>query len=373
MRRRRARGGVVALVAVVVFGACTATDGGPDGPSPSPSPSAAATSAAPRQGERIAVIVPPAADVAPAEAAVLARVAREIGEAPPDGVAEVRVTQATTAAFVSDLAELAADDGFDIVCVVGTGTAETALALARSWRNVRVCTTDPRIAGGPVNLVAVGLDPAALVEAGAVAIGTAAAPVGFVASPQLGDVEALTATFTTTVAPPRQQAPPPSPGATTSPNASPTPAPSPAGPPPAAPQQAFVTVAAGAGATAQLNAANDLAAGNPSRALVLVTPGGTEAAPAAAASGAELVAVIDWVVDDEGQQPANLLVGLTVDWGAILVGAIEAARATEGPQVQLLGVDAEVLGAVPGQTPEAVAAADRTNEHLRRSAQPDDG
>lgn len=370
---RAARALVVAAGAILVVGC---TPGAPDGdgsPSPSPSPSSieeAAGDGTDDGAQRVAVIIPPEDIVAPAEGAALARAAEALADDPPQGVDEVRVARASTPAFVRDLANLAVDDGYDVVCVVGTGTAELALELARARRATRICTTDGRIVGGPVNLVAVAVDPAALVEAGAVAIGTAPAPVGLLVSPQVGDADALTSAFTASVAPPRQPRPSPAPteeAAAADPTDPASAAAPPSPPATVSPQAAFVTVAPGSSVAAQEQGGQELAAERPSRALLLATPGGAAAARAAGTRGAELVVVSDWVVDPEGELPPNLLVAMTVDWGALLRDAIEAARTPDAAQVQLRGIDAGVLGALPGQVPEAVAAADRTSEHLRRS------
>ncbi len=363
MARSRATRVVVTLALVGALAACTSSPEAVPSPSPSPSPAAAALVT----GDRIAVIVPPASVVARAEGAALARAARDLAAAPPDGVADVRVVEAVSEAFVRDLANLAVDDGYDVVCVVGTGSAGLALELARTRRDARFCTTDGRIGGGPVNLVAVAPDPAVLVQAGAIAIGTSPAPVGLLLSPQLGDVEALTAVFTGAVAPPTQPSPPPAP-ASPPPAATPVPTPSAsvAPPGPTAPQPPFVTATPGPASAAQLTAAEQLAAQRPSLVLVLATPGGTDAATAVGANGAAVVGVADWLVDGEGEAPPNLLVGLTVDWATLLRDAIAAAREEEPTQVQLRG--AAVLRALPGPAAGATPAADRTTAFLEQPA-----
>lgn len=363
---RFVRAAAVALVAGLLA-ACTATAPAPE-PTPTPSPSPTGGEQVEEdRGARIAVIVPPASVVAPAEAAALLRTAGDLAASPPEGIAAVRAVAASSEPFVRDLAHLAVDDGLELVCVVGSGSAELALELARARRGGRFCTTDPRIAGGPVNLVAVGVDPVAVVEAGAVAIGTASAPVGLLLSPQVGDGEALTDAFTSTVAPPR-----PSPAASL-PGGSPDPTASPpeslVAPVPVPPRPPFVTIIAGPGPAAQAGAAEQLAAQRPSRALVLATPGGAAAARTAATGATELVAVADWVVDQEGEAPPGLLVALTVDWGVLLRQAVAAGRTPDAPQVELLGIGDGVLGAVAGQVEGSVAAAERTTDHLRRSEQ----
>ncbi len=364
------RGGAARVAVVLALGALLVSCTQAPSPSPSPSPSAAADDAddaVQLTGDRIAVVVPPATVVAPAEAAALARAARELADDPPEDVMDVRVVEARSEAFVRDLANLAVDDGYDVVCVVGTGSGELALELARDRREARFCTTDARIVGGPVNLVAVAPDPDVLVRAGAIAIGTSPAPVGLLLSPQLGDVELLTATFTDAVAPPTQPSPPPTvptePAATAT-AAPTTPAPSPPGP--TAPQPPFVTATPGPGVPAQLTAGEQLAAQRPSRVLVLATPGGDGAAAAVGGNGAAVVGVTDWLVDTEGELPPNLLVGLTVDWGALLRAAIGAARAEELVQVQLRG--ATVLEALSGQAQGGAPAADRTTAFLEESS-----
>lgn len=365
---------VVAIAAVAA--SCTAP---PPQEEPTASPSATPESrgtAVEAAGDRVAVIIASSDTVAAAEAAALERAAEELAGRPPAGVVEVQVERAASSDFTRDLADLAVDDGFDLVCVVGTGAAELVLELARARRDARFCTTDGRIAGGPVNLVAVAIDPVALVEAGAVAIGTATAPVGLLLGAQLGDTDALTTAFTSAVAPPRQPAlptpsPAPSPtaGATSSPSPSQSPSPGPAVPGPTSPQPPFVTATPGSGDAVQEGAAEELVAQQPSRSLLLVTPGGTDVATVVGASGSELVVVSDWAVDPEGELPPNLLVALTVDWAALLAGAVEAGLSDDAPQVQLLGVAEGVLDALPGQAPEAEAAAQRTTEHLRRSTE----
>lgn len=363
MARSRAARVVVSLVLGSLLAACT----GSPSPAPTPSPSETASAApAPVTGDRIAVIVPPASVVAPAEGAALARAANDLAAAPPDGVADVRVVEAVSEAFVRDLANLAVDDGYDVVCVVGTGSADLALELARERRETRFCTTDGRIEGGPVNLVAVAPDPSVLVRAGAIAIGTAPAPVGLLLSMQLGDVEALTVVFTETVARPTQPAAPPAPSPTPPAGPSPTPSPVPSPPGPTAPQPPFVFEAPGAAVAAQVAAGEQLAVQRPSRVLVLATPGGAGAAAALGSGGAAVVGVADWVVNAQGEAPPNLLVGLTVDWAALLSGAIAAAREDEPVQVQLRGAD--IVQALPGQAANATSAAERTTAFLEQPA-----
>lgn len=357
---------VAALLAVV---GCTATPPEEDQqPTPTPPEEQAAGAGGGATGTRIAVIIPPSGLVAEAEAAALAEAAEALAEDPPQGVERVQVTRASSAAFARDLAHLAVDDGYEVVCIVGTGAAELALELARARRETRFCTTDGRIVGGPVNLVAVALDPVALVQAGAAAIGTAPAPVGLLVSQQVGDGEALTEAFTAAVPPPRQQASPsPTPTAGADDAASPaSPAATPS--PTAVPEgDLFVVETPSGGTTSQLTAADELADERPSRALVLATPTGGAVAGAIGGAGIPVVVVADWAVGAEGELPPNLLVALTVDWAALLTDALEAARSPERPQVELLGADAGVLGAQPGQRAEAEAAADRVVEHLDRS------
>lgn len=357
-RRCGARATAVLLTAVVAA-ACTMPASQPD-----PAPTAVASPTAPDVappgedvgGATVTVIVPPQSVVAEAEGSALVRAAAAMRAEPPDGVADVLVVEAETEAFARDLADLAVDDGRDLVCIVGVGSAPLALELARARRDGRFCTTDPRIEGGPVNLVAVGLDPVALVEAGAIALGGGPAPVGLLVVEQLGDVQAIATSFTTFVAAPA----PPSPAPTSQPTA-------PTSPTPGTGDEPYAIVTAGSGAAAQLDAAEELAGQRPSRALVLATPGGHGATVALAASGALLVAVSDWAVDAEGELPAGLLVALTVDWDMLLRGAIAAALDPEAEQVQRRGIGSGALGALPGTAADAEAAVARTRDHLARA------
>lgn len=365
VRGRWARAVVGAVLLGLLAVACTEE---PD-PAPSPTPSAddATASAAPRPppgGEVVTVVVPPANVVAPAEAAALARAARDLAADPPAGVRTVQVVEAASAAFARDLANLAADDGDDVVCIVGTGAAELALELARARRDTRFCATDARVAGGPVNLVAAAPDPSLLVAAGAAAIGVAPAPVGLLTSPQLGDQEALATAFTGAMTPPLEQGLPgssaiaddePSEVDATSP-ASPTPGATPSAAPAPTP---FALVAANAAPAAQAASAELLAAAGPSRVLVLATPGGSAVGATLGGAGSVVVGVSDWLVDAEGALPAGTLVALTVDWPQVLRAAIDAARDEEATQVRLLGAAEGAVGVVAGQSEGAGDAAVR--------------
>jgi len=198
----------------------------------------------------------------------------------------------------------------------------------------------------------VALDPVALIEAGAAAIGRAPAPVGLLLADELGDVEALTTAFTEAVREPTQPAPEPVP--------SPTPTTAPAAVPTAPPVDMFATVTTGGGQQSLTKAAEDLAALGTSRSLVLATPGTDIAAPTVVAGGSSIVVVADWAVDAEGVLPVGLLAALTVDWSVLLGMAVEAALDDESGQVQLLGLADGVLGALPGQLDGATAAVERT-------------
>jgi hypothetical protein len=304
----------------------------------------------------VIVIIGPPSHVAVAEAAALQRAATALAQEPPAGVTELRVVQAESEVFTFDLVDLAVDSGVDIVCIVGTGAAPLLLEAALTRREARFCGTDAQIAGGPVNISAVALDPMALIEAGAAAIGRAPAPVGLLLADELGDVEALTTAFTEAVREPTQPAPEPVPA----PTQTPTPTAAPAAVPTAPPVDMFATVTTGGGQQSLTKAAEDLAALGPSRSLVLATPGTDIAAPTVVAGGSSIVVVADWAVDAEGVLPVGLLAALTVDWSVLLGMAVEAALDDESGQVQLLGLADGVLGALPGQLDGATAAVERT-------------
>lgn len=353
-RTRRLLAAAVCLGAALV-GCTPADDPAPDN-EPSPTPSDAAVGP---QGSRIAIVIGPPSVVPPAEAASLARAAGSLTEV-LDDVAEVRVLEADAAVFVSDLGELALQRGYDLVCVVGTGTAELLAQLARDRRDGSFCGTDPQLTDAPANAVAVGLDAAALTRLGATTLWPAPTPVGLLVGPAVGELALLEGPFAVATT---------GPSAGASPAGSPTPAPAPsptAGPsasPSARPSdEAVVALEAGAGAPAALTAAEALVAAGPSRTLLLLTTGGPEAARVVATGGSEVVAVADWVLDAEGGLPPNMLAAITVDWGVVLAAAIEAARAPTPTQVGLLGLEDEVFAVRPGPVEGGEAAAARGNE-----------
>lgn len=358
--RRRA---VAAALACAVVTGCTP----PPAPAPTPSGSASADVGPTddeADGDRVAVIVGPESHVSPAEADALESAARAIAVDPPDGVVEVRVVRAQDAVFAADLVELSVDDGFDVVCVVGTGAATLLLRAARVHRAARLCGTDPAIEGAPANVVAVALDPVALTTLAAAAVRIAPPPVGLVAGPEVGGIDVVEPLLRSLL--PTSPGGPGAPAATgpaadaTGGPASPAATGAATGPPDA--------VVAAATADSTLAAAVETVAASASAAGVVLAPRSTEAVEALAAAGISSVVVDDWVRRPTTGLPGGALVAITVDRAAQLRAAIEAARAEEGVQVPLLRLGDGVLGVAAGSAPGAAAAEARAREALDAAA-----
>lgn len=144
-RRRAGRARHVAvLVLVVLMAGCTSDDAGPQTPEPAvPEPSASPASP---MGASVAVVLPSDAEMdVRARAAVEEQVAR-LG-AGDEGIREVRVLPADGPDFVADLAELMAERGSDLVCVVGADADTVVTQLARRYADVRFCALEAGFGG----------------------------------------------------------------------------------------------------------------------------------------------------------------------------------------------------------------------------------
>ena len=363
--RSRARPSVTRrLVTGLLAGALLAagcTDGEPAPPAPSAEETESPTTSPVAVGDRVAVVVAPTSVIGAAEAAALEAAAERLALDPPEGLAEVRVVRAADRQFTADLVDLFAGDGYAVVCVVGTGAAELAIAAARRHGDVRVCATDPAVEGGPANLVAVAVDPAGLVTAAAAATSPAPAPVGLVVSPSVGTLDALEPLMTSLLPEPPPPPPPPSPTPAPSPTAaaptdgatsSPTPAPSPS-PPPVV--EAVVGATTADGVASALDAV--VVAGATQAALFV--PAGADAVESLREAGVLTVVVSDLVAAEDGTLPGGVLVGLTVDRDRQLRAAVDAALDPAGPQVGLLRLADGVVGAEPGPASGATEALGR--------------
>jgi hypothetical protein len=170
----RSAGGTVRLVTAVVavvLVACT----GSSTPAPSPTPTPDETTEPAPSGVQVAVVMPPPED--PASGAFLdadAELAELEGERVGD-VASVRAVVPDAGAFVADLAALLADQGADLVCVLGADGPRTVLDLADRFPATRFCATAAPRDGQPRNVDLFDVDHEAL---GHVLGASAAAAVG---------------------------------------------------------------------------------------------------------------------------------------------------------------------------------------------------
>lgn len=335
---------VVAVVVVAVLSACT-VGGDPttQAPAPTPSPSASPT---PAPGDRLAVVVGPTPAAPPGELAALRSSTAALADL--EDVAEVRVVDADTLAFAYDLAMLLADDGYDLVCVVGTGTAERLRRVAVARPATRFCGTDPTVVEPPSNLVVVGVDRAAVATLAAAALGVVDGPVAVLSTPGTGDAESLVA--------PVAEVLPPLPAPPQQDDASPTPTPTPRPSPSPPPVRAVVSPAT---AEAAVRAVEGLLDDGAAAIVTLTARVDGEVAATAAGEGVPVVGLADWLVDAEGELPPGVLAAVAVDRGRVLVAAVRAARTTPGAPVGLLGIDDGVLRVVPGTMAGADAAAAR--------------
>lgn len=141
--------------AAVMLAACT--DGGGADPAPSPSPSPTATEApAPDEVETglSAVVVLPTRQARSAEEIERERAAvEEIGRrAIADGtIATLRTVVPDRVVAVGDVVELLAEEGHDLVCVLGPGAGRAVREVAPRFPGTRFCGAPAQFAGVPEN------------------------------------------------------------------------------------------------------------------------------------------------------------------------------------------------------------------------------
>lgn len=347
---------VVGLATALVLTACT--DDADRSPAPSPTPSEEASEAAGGRGDRIGVVVGPPSHVSATEIITLEAAVRDLAADPPEGVAEVRVVTAADAVFTADLVEFFVDDGFDVVCVVGSGAAPLLLDAARRHGATRMCGTDAAIEGGPANVVTAAVDPVALTTLAAAAVETAPPPVGLVVGPEVGPVELVEPLLTSLLPEPAPPSPPPSPPPPTDQPSASEPEGTTSESPTPQPQPAVPAVVSASTADGRGTVLGELLPSDP-RAVVLLAPGATDLVGGFDAAGVVSVVVDDWVREPGRDQPDGVLVALLVDRAAQVRAAVAAARDPAGPQVRLLGLVDDVLGVTPGVVPGGETAAAR--------------
>lgn len=155
---------LAALVGLaLLLGACTTST--PDtvpSPAPSPTPSTSSTSpeldptagtAGAEEPGRVAVVIAPDPPLAAAAAEIGVRGAssRLLG-----GV-ELRVATADSAPFVEDLTRFFTSEGYDLVCVVGSGAEAAVRDVASSSPSTRFCAAPASAEGMPDNVLPIDL------------------------------------------------------------------------------------------------------------------------------------------------------------------------------------------------------------------------
>lgn len=89
-------------------------------------------------GLRVAVVLPPG-DEAPLTTNGTRTAAQAVDDHFRDAVGEFRSVAADPGAFVGDVATVLAEQGYDLVCVVGSGAAEVVLRIAPTFPATRFC------------------------------------------------------------------------------------------------------------------------------------------------------------------------------------------------------------------------------------------
>lgn len=185
-RHRRALVLVALLLGALV--GCTPDD--PPAADPSPPPS---TSPAPRPlagGPRVAVVLPARADgTAPDAQQQLEALERDLA----DDIGELRVVVPNAEAFAGDVVRLLADDGYDLVCVLGADSEQIVTAAVRSYPATHFCALPAAAEDIPdhVRLVDVRATEVAYVAGAAAAAHVAQSPPVLLTRASGDDLDAL--------------------------------------------------------------------------------------------------------------------------------------------------------------------------------------
>lgn len=156
MRRTRTRLGWLAIGVVLGLVGCT---GPSTDPSPTTSPTATSDPTTPSTSPstpspgRVAVVVSPD----PALQAAAAEIgSRSVGEDALDDT-ELRVVTADDRSFLVDLASFFATEGYELVCVVGSGAEAAVREVAADAPSTRFCAAPARAGDMPPNVLPIDL------------------------------------------------------------------------------------------------------------------------------------------------------------------------------------------------------------------------
>lgn len=148
-RLRRAAGLAVAMCLVVVGAtACT----GEPAPEPTPTPTAEETTEPAPTGVRVGVVLPAPTDPVAVAFHDAADELDALAEERKGEVASVRAVVPDDRQFEPDIAALLAEEGADLVCVLGTDGPRTARRLADRFPATRFCALGAPRDVGPDNL-----------------------------------------------------------------------------------------------------------------------------------------------------------------------------------------------------------------------------
>lgn len=146
----------VGLILVAVLGGVGCTSDGSEpvpGPTPSPTSSPGAT-APPITGPRVAVVLPTAdEDVADPGSLEIDRIRSTFA----DRVSSVRAVTPDTPDFTSDVLGLLAEQGNELVCVIGPRALETVVEIASDYPRTRFCVFPAAAAEVPANVLLLDL------------------------------------------------------------------------------------------------------------------------------------------------------------------------------------------------------------------------
>lgn len=176
----------VLLTLIGVLAACT--DGGaPPEPAPSPSPTSSATpESAEAEGLGVAVVLPPESLWSETR---VERIREELASLRRTHLSDVptwRTVQPETPVFSRDLAAVLAEQGADLVCVIGPGAGAVVLEVAPAFPRTRFCATpaiaEPARIPANVLLIDVRVEEVGYVAGVAARLTSTTGPAGFVAA-----------------------------------------------------------------------------------------------------------------------------------------------------------------------------------------------
>lgn len=137
MGTRSWRAAVVVGASVLLLAACTTAPEPAPSPSPPAPPASSPTSTEP-VGVRVAVVLPLVGE-APLTTAGSREAAEGVAADHRDELGEFRIVAPDGATFVGDIATVLAEQGYDLVCLVGDTAVDVAMRVAAGFPATRFC------------------------------------------------------------------------------------------------------------------------------------------------------------------------------------------------------------------------------------------